>query len=219
MHRRLKIVAATAIVLLSGTAVLLLTAPGRSVQFVVGGALIDLGYRLQDRLTSYDFANHAEQELTPDAIWREMLRQNELAAGVRRRFPRTAHHPLVALVACMDARIDTNELTGDTRRFYYVIRTAGSVLEDKELEILELAVERGVKLIVLTTHSDCAAEGAAANPALRARYPALTRAIDQRDQRVAQLLARAKIAERLANGALAVKLMDIDTGTEQLRPR
>ena len=219
MHRRLKIVAATAIVLLSGTAVLLLTAPGRSVQFVVGGALIDLGYRLQDRLTSYDFANHAEQELTPDAIWREMLRQNELAAGVRRRVPRTAHHPLVALVACMDARIDTNELTGDTRRFYYVIRTAGSVLEDKELEILELAVERGVKLIVLTTHSDCAAEGAAANPALRARYPALTRAIDQRDQRVAQLLARAKIAERLANGALAVKLMDIDTGTEQLRPR
>ena len=58
----------------------------------------------------------------------------------------------------MDARIDTNELTGDTRHYYYVIRTAGSVLSEREEEMLELAVENGVELVVLTTHSDCAAE-------------------------------------------------------------
>lgn len=216
---KLKIVAAAAIALLAGTAFLTLTSTGRSAQFVVGGALINLGYRLQDRLHAYDFATREERELSPDEIWTEMLRQNRMSSGVRRTFPRTSHHPLVALVACMDARIDTNELTGDTRRYYYVIRTAGSVLEDKEAEMLELAVENGVKLIVLTTHSDCAAEGAAANPALRQRYPALTHAVDVRDQRINQLLARAPIAQRIAGGQLAVKLMNIDTMTEQLRPR
>ena len=65
---------------------------------------------------------------------------------------------MVAVVACMDARLDTNELTGDTRRYYYIIRTAGSVMSEREEEMRELAVAGGVELIVLTTHSDCAAE-------------------------------------------------------------
>ena len=72
----------------------------------------------------------------------------------------------------MDARIDTNELLGDTRHYYYIIRTAGSVLSPREEEMLELAVENGVKLVVLTTHSDCAAEKAASEPETRKRYPA-----------------------------------------------
>lgn len=33
----------------------------------------------------------------------------------------------------MDARIDTNEIMGDTRRYDYVIRTAGSVIGEHEL--------------------------------------------------------------------------------------
>jgi carbonic anhydrase len=191
------------------------TASGRQAQFLVGGALVNLGFRMQDHLTAYDFE---DEQLTPDDVWREMLRQNELAAGVRQRFPRSSRHPLVALVVCMDARLDTVELMGDTRRFYYVIRTAGSVLSEKEEEMLELAVENGVKLIVLTTHSDCAAEKVAASDDQRERFPALAAAVDERDERMKELLARPAIASRLAAGTLAVKLANIDTVTEKILP-
>jgi carbonic anhydrase len=202
-----------------GGAFLFLTPAGQSVQFLLGGAMVNLGYRLQDHLASYDFAPQHEHEISPEEVWKEMLRQNELAAGVRRTFPRSARHPLVAMVVCMDARLDTVELTGDTRKYYYLVRTAGSVLEAKEAEMLELAVENGVKLIVLTTHTDCAAERAAASAELRRRFPALTEAVDARQVRIAELLQRPAIADRVAQGQLAVKRMTIDTATELLRPQ
>ena len=105
--------------------------------------MVNIGYRLQDRLSHFDFEH--DESITPDQIWAELERQNELAAGVRELFPRTARHPVVAILACMDARIDTSELVGDTRRYYYVVRTAGSVLSPAEQEMLELAVLNGVK--------------------------------------------------------------------------
>jgi carbonic anhydrase len=192
---------------------LFVTPSGRYTQFVTGGALVNLGYRLQDHHGRYDFRH---EQLTPEEVWHEILRQNSLAAAVRERFPRTSRQPLVALVVCMDARLDTNELTGDTRHFYYIIRTAGSVLSAREQEMLELAVEHGVKLIVLTTHSDCAAEKIAVSPEGRQRFPALTQAVEERDQRIREFLARPTIAARLLEGALAVKVVNIDTLTEQI---
>lgn len=200
-------------------AFLILTPAGRSVQFLLGGAMVNVGYRLQDHLASYDFAPEHEHHISPAQVWTEMLSQNELAAGVRSAFPRSARHPLVAMVVCMDARLDTVELTGDTRKYYYVVRTAGSVLDAKEAEMLELAVENGVKLIVLTTHTDCAAERAATSAELRRRFPALTAAVDARQLRVTELLQRPAIASRIAQGQLAVKRMCIDTATELLRPQ
>jgi carbonic anhydrase len=119
----------------------------------------------------------------------------------------------------MDARLDTNELMGDTRRYYYVIRTAGSVLSEREEEMLELAVENGVKLVVWTTHTDCAAEKAAAVPEKRTRFPALARAVDERDERFAEFLARPAIAGRVAEGKLMVKRVEIDTLTEHFDVR
>lgn len=207
-------VALTFALLAAGTSFLLFTAPGHKAQFVLGGAMINLGYRMQDHLASYDFADHEGHDLSPDQIWEEMQRQNRLAASVRSTFPRTARHPLVAMVVCMDARLDTNELTGDTRKYYYVVRTAGSVLDAKEAEMLELAVDNGVRLIVLTTHTDCAAERAARSAELRQRFPALTKAVDDRPVRVRELLARPAIASRIAAGTLMVKTIDIDTMTE-----
>lgn len=196
------------------------TDPGHKLQFVLGGAMINAGYRLQDHHEEYDFhEGHDESHITPDAIWQEMLDQNRMASAVRSTFPRTPRHPLVALVVCMDARIDTNELTGDTRKYYYVVRTAGSALSERELEMLELAVDNGVKLIVLTTHSECAAERVANDAQLRTQYPALTAAVQERGIRIRELLARPKIASRLRAGSLAVKLMDIDTKTERLMPQ
>ena len=186
-------------------------------EFVLGGALVNLGYRLQDPLDQFDFSHG--HDVRPTQIWDEALRQNHLAASVRARFPRASHHPVIAVVVCMDARIDTNELMGDTRRYYYVIRTAGSVLGEHEEEMLELAVENGVRVVLFTTHTECAAERVAATPAARARYPGLAAAVDERDRRIAEFLARPMIAARVRSGELLVQRAEIDTRSGALHPR
>lgn len=184
------------------------------VEFVLGGALVNLGYRLQDRLGKYDLEH--DESIKPDEIWDELIAHNDLAADVRDRFPRTVRHPVVAILACMDARIDTSELVGDTRRYYYIVRTAGSVLAPAEQEMLELAVINGVKVLVLTSHSDCAAEAAASNPDAREKFPALTELMDERVRRVEEFLARPVISEAIESGELQVKLARIDTNTDRL---
>ena len=183
-------------------------------EFMVGGGLVNLGFRLQDRLSHFDFEH--DESITPGEIWAELERQNDLAADVRDIFPRTARHPVVAILACMDARIDISELVGDTRRYYYVVRTAGSVLSPAEQEMLELAVINGVKIILLTTHTDCAAEGAAADPELRNNFPALTALMDERVRRVEEFMARPTIRDAIAAGELQVKHARIDTSTDRL---
>lgn len=183
-------------------------------QFVVGGALVNAGLRMQDHLQAYDFEH--DENITAEQVWQEFREQNELAAKVRESFPRTARHPVVAMLVCMDARIDTSELAGDTRRYYYVVRTAGSVLSTEEQEMLELAVVNGVKLLILTRHTDCAAEKAAADPEKRKAFPTLVQAVDEREQRVAEFLARPVIAEKVAKGELLVKQLIIDTTSDHL---
>ena len=204
------VVVAVAVLVVASGALLL----HPKVQFVVGGALVNLGFRMQDHLQAFDL-EHGEH-LVPDEVYHRVLEQNKLAADVRVKFPRTPRHPLVAMVVCMDARIDTEELVGDTRKYYYVIRTAGSALADKELEMLELAVANGVETILLTTHSDCDAEKAAKDPALRAKYPHLVDALDHRAEVDRSLIARPLIAQRIAEGKLAVKFMHVDTATDKL---
>jgi len=183
-------------------------------EFTLGGALVNLGYRLQDRFSQFDFEH--DETITPDQIWDELKRQNEMAAGVRGLFPRTTRHPVVAILACMDARIDTSELVGDTRRYYYVVRTAGSVLSPAEQEMLELAVLNGVEVILLTTHTDCAAEAAAADPKLREKFPALIGLMDEREQRIDEFKARPIIRDAIAEGKLVIKHARIDTSTDKL---
>lgn len=181
------------------------------VDFVVGGALINLGYRVQDPID-------APERRTPTEIWAEVLEHNALAAQVRDQFPRSTHHPVVAMVVCMDARIDTNELVGDTRRFDYVLRLAGSVMSEREEEMLELAVDNGVQVVVLTTHTECAAERVAADPELRVRYPHLAEGVDERSARRDEFLARPNIAAHIQAGTLRVEEARIDTATGRLLP-
>lgn len=185
----------------------------KKVEFVVGGAMVNVGYRLQDRLDKFDFEH---QEPSAEEVWQEFLRQNDMAASVRDVWPRTSHHPLVAFVACMDARLDTNEIAGDTRRYYYILRLAGSVLEPKEEDMLELAVANGTKVVVFTTHTDCAAEKMYADPAQRQLYPALSAALTQREERQQEFLSRPVIREKLASGELVVKRMKLDTATDRM---
>ena len=206
-------IAIVAVVFVLGSAVWLLA--GARGQFLVGGALVSAGVRIQDHLEPYDFV-HPDATESPEQVWAEFEQQNELSSKVWERFPRTTEHPMVALLVCMDARLDTTELAGDTRGYYYVVRTAGSVLGPEEQEMLELAVANGVKLVVLTRHTDCAAERAAREPGMREQFPALTRGVLEREQRVAEFLARPLIAERISRGELLVKQRVIETGSEQL---
>lgn len=208
-RRRAALLAASGALLLGG---LVLSSP--RAEFEVGGALVNAGFRLQDHLHAYDLEH--DHDLTPAQIWAELERQNAAAAAVRRRFPRSTEHPVVAMLVCMDARIDTSELAGDTRRYYYVVRTAGSVIGEREQEMLELAVRNGVKVLVLTRHTDCAAEKAAADPEARRLYPALAKGVDERDRSVAELLARPLIADRIAKGELLVKEVLIDTHSDHM---
>lgn len=188
---------------------------GNKLEFLLGGAMINAGYRLQDRLVDYDFEHH---ELTAEQVWQEFLAQNDLAASVRGMFPRTPRHPVVALVACMDGRLDTNEIAGDSRHYYYVLRLAGSALAPKEEEMLELAVVNGVKLVVFTTHTDCAAEKVAKDPERRKLFPELVKAVEEREMRFKEFQQRPLIREKIAKGELLVKWMDLDTVTERVTP-
>lgn len=183
-------------------------------RFFTGGALVNAGYSMQDGLHDFDFV-HGD-EISPEDVWHEFLSHNAMAASVRQRFPRTTFHPLVAMLVCMDARIDTSELAGDTRRNVYVVRTAGSVMSPEEEDMLELAVEGGVKVIAVTRHTDCAAEKAAADPERSKLYPALMRSLSERDARLREFLARPAIARRIADGQLLVKTLLIDTATDRL---
>src|SRR3990167_8822225 len=115
--------AAGAVIFVLGSASAGWLLAGARGQFLVGGALVSAGVHLQDHLEPYDFV-HEDATESPAQVWAEFQRQNELSSKVLAQFPRTAEHPMVALLVCMDARIDTTELAGDTRGYYYVVRTA-----------------------------------------------------------------------------------------------
>lgn len=210
--KTLKIIGAAAGVLVLLGVIALFVSP--KLEFMLGGALVNAGFRLQDPLEQFDLEE--AHELTPEEIWQEMLERNELTAGVRSRFPRTPYHPLVAMVACMDNRIDAHELVGDTRNYYYIVRTAGSVMPSPEQDMLELAVMNGVKVVLLTSHTKCAAEAAAANPELRAKFSAMTDLVYEREASIKEFLERPLIKEKIAKGELLVKRARIDTDNERL---
>jgi hypothetical protein len=188
---------------------------GDQIEFVLGGAMINIGYRLQDHLEDFDLQHH---EVSPQQVLDEVISQNGMAASVRSKWPRSTHHPLAAMVVCMDARLDTNEIAGDTRRYYYILRLAGSVIAPKEEEMLELAISNGTKVVLFMTHSDCAAEKAAADPVQRALYPNMIQALSERKSRFKEFLARENVQRRIAKGELLVKWMHIDTNTDRIVP-
>lgn len=201
---------------LAAMSVLLALALSARLQFLLGGAFVNLGFRLQDHLHAYDLRHHEPGE--PREIWTELLEHNELAATVRDLFPRSTEHPVVAILACMDARIDTSELVGDTRRYYYIVRTAGSLLSPAEQEMMELAVVNGVRVIVLTTHTDCAAEAVLASAETRERFPEIVSLLDQRDALIDQFRSRPAIRDAIGRGELEIHRARIDTHSARLIP-
>ncbi len=69
---------------------------------------------------------------------------------------------------------------------------------------------------MLTSHSDCAAEAAAADPEKRAQFPALRDLMDSRTQRIHEFLERPTIRAAIDRGELEVKYGRNDTDTHRL---
>lgn len=185
------------------------------VQFVLGGAMINVGYRFQDHI-KHGVANLENQ--SPKKMWKEIKKQNKLASSIRSMFPRTTHRPKVAILLCMDARLDDDELTGDSRQLYYIIRTAGSVLPKVEQDMLELSIEKGVEVVVLTTHQDCAAEKASKDKVLSKKLPHLCAAVKHRTKDIKDFVARPSIKEKIESGKLIIVNAHIDTTNGMLVP-
>lgn len=93
-----------------------------------------------------------------DALWHEILAAN---AAYAERFPYAGMQPLparrLAVVTCMDARIDPLAVLGLTLGDANVMRNAGAVASDDVLRSLGAAVEKlGVVRAVVMGHTDCA---------------------------------------------------------------
>ena len=200
--RKIKIVFALIVLTL-----LFLVLSNQRIQFILGGAFINVGYRFQDHVEQEHFS---ESESSLNASLVKLLNQNQSAAKVRHFFPRSVKHPKVALLTCMDARIDTVELMGDTRRAYYTVRTAGSVLEPLQQGMFELAIENGVRIIFLTRHTDCSAEKLVFKEEA-SRYPHLKNGVLSRKSQIQQFLRREMIYKKIKDGNLIVVEALIDT--------
>ncbi|MCU0823074.1 MAG: hypothetical protein MUF77_00345 [Leptospira sp.] len=197
------------------------TTKGKKVQFILGGAMVNLGYRFQDHLEDHLMDNnddpYSHDIKSPDSILNSILVQNNLSSSVREFFPRTNRHPMITMLICMDSRIDTTEIFGDTRKFYYIIRNAGSTLSDKEEDMIELTVRNGVRLIILTTHTDCAAEKVYNSATEKKHYNALAVAMKERKLRFKNLRKRPFLAHKLDSGELKIIELHVDTVSGKLK--
>ena len=183
----------------------------KMIFFLFGGSMISFGILLQAFQRSYNLS-HVTVEISPEEVYKEIQLFNKFSSYVKDVLPSYEHHPLVIIILCMDSRISTEELLGDSRDFYYVIRTAGSVIREKEMEMIELAlVEKSVKSVIFTEHSDCAARKVVSNAEKRNLYPSISRALADREREIVKFLERPVVFQKIKNGQLLVKHAMIDT--------
>lgn len=179
-------------------------------QFILGGFLVNAGYRFQDHvpLTSNEKIEGIE-------LLNGIIERNRLASGMRSIFPRSVHSPKIAIQVCMDSRLDTLELVADTRLHYYVVRTAGSSLDSLQQEMFEMSVRKGVHLIILTRHTDCSAEKIAKGEGAK-DFPILTKEVLRRNLRLNEFLNRDLIKKKIIEGKLKVVSVLVHTKNGEL---
>jgi hypothetical protein len=186
----------------------------RPLFFVGGGGFIAIGHGMQDLVSGFRSGDGD----TPEEVLAGVLDANQKASFVRGTLPVVKRKPEVLVVMCIDPRLDARVVVGDTRDQYDVVRIPGSVLSEEAIEAIELGVkEHRVKVVMFTTHTECAME-AVAHSHDAEHFPALSQAVLKREEQYRALLARPLIAERIASGALIVKRFVIDTSNDRLLP-
>jgi carbonic anhydrase len=93
------------------------------------------------------FAPNADELLTNNARYVESFADHDLALSPRRR---------LAIVACMDSRMDIFEMLGLAHGDAHIIRNAGGVVTDDVIRSLVLSQRLlGTREIILLHHTDC----------------------------------------------------------------
>jgi carbonic anhydrase len=111
-------------------------------------------------------------ELTPRAMWKEMVRGNERFVNGAPRHPRQdverraelagTQHPHAVLFGCSDSRLAAEIIFDKGLGDLFVIRNAGQVISDSVLGSIEYAVAvLHVPLLVVLGHDACGAVAAA----------------------------------------------------------
>lgn len=181
--------------------------------FFTGGGLVSAGHMVQGFVSGFSRAGHVG---TPQELLDTVLIDNNTASHVERALSGPRRKPEVLAVMCMDPRLNSEVILGDSRGYYDVVRLPGSVLSDEMIEAIELAVEEhAVELVLFTTHTDCAMEKVAASHEAH-RFPGLSNLVHKREEKFEELLRRPAIAERVKSGKLLVKRFKIDTATGSL---
>lgn len=150
---------------------------------------------------------------SPEQVLGNVLRYNARASRVRK--PAFDGRTWVAVVRCMDRKLDMGRVFGDMKFVDDIANPYGAVTP-REIEALQLAVSKhGVRLVCLLTHTDCAALAVASGPDGSA-WPLISAAVDATPRHVEALLQAPVIAPALKAGTLAVIRATVITGTDRL---
>ncbi|MCC6588318.1 MAG: hypothetical protein IT168_16620 [Bryobacterales bacterium] len=194
---------------------LLLVVFWRPALFFTGGGLVSAGHMVQGFVGGFSRSGEVG---TPDDLLKTVLIDNESASRVERVVSGPRRKPEVLAVMCMDPRLNSEVVLGDSRGYYDVVRLPGSVLSGEMIEAIELGVkEHQVELVLFTTHTDCAMEKVAHSEAAE-HFPALSNAVHKREEMFQALMSRPLIAQRVKEGKLLVKRFRIETPTGKLLP-
>jgi carbonic anhydrase len=98
----------------------------------------------------------------------DLLRNNErYAAGFDKGgLPRAPKRKL-AVVTCMDTRLDVHAILGLREGDAHVIRNAGGIVTEDVLRSLELSRSLGTEQVMLILHTDCAGRNGDLDDAVR----------------------------------------------------
>ena len=185
----------------------------RPALFFTGGGLVSAGHMVQGFVSGFSRAGHVG---TPQELLETLLIDNKSASHLHRALSGPSRKPEVIAVMCMDPRLNSEVILGDSRGYYDVVRLPGSVLSDEMIEAIVLAVEEhGVELVLFTTHTDCAMEKVASSHEAN-RFPGLSNLIHTREEKFEQLMKRPAIQERVKSGKLLVTRFRINTATGDL---
>jgi carbonic anhydrase len=192
-----------------------LTLLNRKIAYYVGGFLLHTGYFIQDSTESFHHQLNDSDPVHPNEIYKTVIAQNILQAKAWKATPALKDRkPKALIIMCIDPRLNSSRILGDTRGYYDVIRIPGSVITEEVAEAVELAVTKHeTKLVMVITHTDCAMEHLAASDEGKHHYPLLAEGINNHAKRMQSLSHRPAILDRLQKQQLWVIEKRLDTKT------
>lgn len=120
---------------------------------------------------------------------------NLWAQRIARMLPYERRRPGTFILMCMDPDLHASAIFANyADGTFDQYRSPGSVLSPEGIESAALAViAHRISVIMITRHTNCAMEAVAADPEKNGPFPMLTRGVQEREQRIFQLITDARI--------------------------